>query len=212
MRLWLEIDVPICGLRPTEARDFQESLPIPPPSTVAGMLLSLLGVELSEAARFGGNRIGLRVAAGVSRSTILRKMRRDPKEKPKGGAERNPQFRPEYQEVLTDLRFWTLLDDSGVQAPNESLVQAVRSALENPAGTHRYGALSLGESAFMVDALAVVEAPASDSLGVCRDDAGRYRLSLWVDRDEPTKYRWGRFELRAGELQESDLCVVFGSE
>lgn len=207
MQVWLEVEVPICGLRPSEARDFQETLPVPPPSTVAGMLLSLLGVEMEEASRFAGNRIGLRVRPAGPTSTILRKMRRDPKS---GGDRKGiPQFRPEYQELLVDLRFWVLLDDGAMAPGAESLPAALQKALDDPGTVRRYGALSLGESAFMVDSVRVVDEPPIGSLGLRRNDSGRLRLSLWVDRKEPKRYRWGRFDLDASVLTSTDLTEAF---
>src|SRR5512146_135363 len=126
MSLLLEITVPICSLRPFAAKDFQETAAIPPPSTVAGMLLSLLGVERSEAMRFSGCRMGLAVAPAGPTSTVLRKMRRDPANpKDKTNA---PQFRPEYQEVLVDLRFWCLVD--GTNSVDRDLAAEVELALK----------------------------------------------------------------------------------
>ncbi len=173
------------------------------------MLLSLLGVEMDDASRFAGNRMGLRVRPTGPPSTILRKMRRDPKA---GGDWKGiPQFRPEYQELLADLRFWALLDDSALVAGAESLPAAVQDALADPGTVRRYGALSLGESAFMVDSVRVVEEPPADSLGLHANDSGRLRLSLWVDRKDPDAYRWARFDLDPAHLATPDLCEVFAA-
>ncbi len=43
MTIALKVEVPIACFRQSRAREYIETYPVPPPSTVYGMLLSLLG-------------------------------------------------------------------------------------------------------------------------------------------------------------------------
>ena len=82
--LILRVDVPMTGLRPMWAREYQETYPAPPPSTIYGMLLSLVGVEREHKKRYAGLRIAIAMAENTEDSfwqrrekgRILRKFRR----------------------------------------------------------------------------------------------------------------------------------------
>ena len=64
--LCLFVDVPMSSFRPMWSREYQETYPAPPPSTIYGMLLSLIGVERKEKseAREHKNRCGITEPAG----------------------------------------------------------------------------------------------------------------------------------------------------
>ena len=72
------------GLRPMWAREYQETYPAPPPSTIYGMLLSLVGVEREHKKRHTGLRIAIAMAENTGDSfwqrrekgRIFRKFRR----------------------------------------------------------------------------------------------------------------------------------------
>ena len=72
------------GLRPMWAREYQETYPAPPPSTIYGMLLSLVGVERKDKNTYAGLRIALALAENTEESLwqrrekgrIFRKFRR----------------------------------------------------------------------------------------------------------------------------------------
>ena len=82
--LVLRVDVPMTGLRPMWAREYQETYPVPPPSTIYGMLLSLIGVEREHKNRHAGLRIAIAMAENTEDSfwqrrekgRIFRKFRR----------------------------------------------------------------------------------------------------------------------------------------
>ena len=82
--LVLRVDVPMTGLRPMWAREYQETYPAPPPSTIYGMLLSLIGVEREDKNRHAGLRIAIAMAENTQDSfwqrrekgRIFRKFRR----------------------------------------------------------------------------------------------------------------------------------------
>src|SRR5262249_61137342 len=68
----LHIEVPYASFRKSYARSFAETYPLPPPATVYGMLLSLVGE------RFRGRNEGVRLAIANKRiqqiATTLRKL------------------------------------------------------------------------------------------------------------------------------------------
>ena len=70
--LKLFVSVPIACFRPGAAREFWETHPLPPPSTVYGFLLAMVGEVDRE------RHIGVRCCAGLlnqpDRSTVLRKL------------------------------------------------------------------------------------------------------------------------------------------
>ena len=71
--LVLRVDVPMTGLRPMWAREYQETYPAPPPSTIYGMLLSLVGVERRDKNRHAGLRIALALAENTEESLWQRR-------------------------------------------------------------------------------------------------------------------------------------------
>ena len=208
-RLSLRVDVPLCSLRPFEARDYQETLPAPPPATVVGMLLSMAGVDGDRVGHFVGNRLGLAIQEEPPVSTVLRKMRRDAasSELTKQGI---PQFRPEYQELLSGLTFWVDIERQP-DAP-EDLAETVRRAIEEPESVDRYGALSLGESAFMVDAVSIVDAPPEDVLVLRPSEGGFLTMPVWTDFQDRSRTELRRFDLVEGELAEDDLVRIGPAE
>lgn len=203
--LTLRVDVPLTSLRPFTARDYQETLPAPPPATVFGMLLSLAGVDGKEVDSFIGSRIGIAIEEEPSISTVLRKMRRDAasSEETKQGI---PQFRPEYQELLSGLRFWVAIAESVNSGAD--LAGRVRSSLERPSSVDRYGGVSLGESAFLVDSVSLVSQPPDDALVLRPNQEGFLSMALWTDFHNRSRTRLGRFELVRGQIQPNDLVRI----
>jgi len=197
------LTAPLAGFRPYEARDYQETLPLPPHSTVFGCLLSILGVERSAAGPYLGTRLGLAGRAG-ERSTVLRKMRRDPAN-PKKGQPRVPAFRPEYQELLSDVVVWAWVEQGDAE---RDLGSELREALAAPESISRHGVVSLGESCFMLDSIVRVDEP-EDGLTVLRPRRdGSLSLTLWVDYHNRRRTSFARFEPVRGRLDASDAVPV----
>lgn len=180
----LYVTVPIASFRRGAAREYWETLPLPPPSTVYGFLLSMVG----ETDRH--RHIGVRCTAGVigrpDESTVLRKLWRV-KDK-KLGLGNGANVRPDYQELLTGVRLVMWLDSSEEAGGHaNSLEKRVSDSLSNGgrASIDRFGGLSLGESTHMVDEILPIErAPVSDD-GLVRlfllDKSGNFTLPVWVD-------------------------------
>ena len=182
--LALRVDVPMAGLRPMWAREYQETYPAPPPSTVYGMLLSLVGVEREDKDRYAGLRIAVALAGNTEKGRVFRKFRRVPQ------SDKNvdplAHRRPDYQELLLGLEFWTWIDDSKAEHP---LTDRIRMALdpERRGEIVRHGALCLGESSHMVNAISV-DRPRGQGRFVAPSEQGFLSMPVWSDhrKDRPT--------------------------
>lgn len=194
--------VPVASFRPYLSRDYQDTYPVPPPSTVFGMLLSLCGIEVVARSNYRGAELSIMVDRLREPSRVLRKLRRDPqsgKNKGKVG------YRPDYQEVILGLRACVAVRQGDA---SHDLAGRVRQALEHPESLEREGALSLGESAFLVDEIAVCDSAPSRGTVLHPDDMGSLTLPVWVDYNDPSATRLQRFSLVERELRESDYVQI----
>ncbi len=66
----LRVSVPFCSFRKAYAREFLESERFPPPATVYGFLLSLVGEELRET--YKGTRLAIAVVREAQVAQVLR--------------------------------------------------------------------------------------------------------------------------------------------
>jgi CRISPR-associated protein Cas5t len=167
----IRVEVPVCAFRPYASREYQDTFPVPPPATVYGMLLSLLGVPREEKARHRGAEMALAVAGLPGRSKVFRKLRRGDELK---------DTRPDYQDLLMDLTLWLWLRPGGDVA-DPPLSARVPAALADPAAVARSGGLSLGESSYLVDVVRIDPAPPDRLIFLTPDDRGFYSLPVWVD-------------------------------
>src|SRR5229473_911619 len=144
----LHIDVPYASFRKSFARSFAETYPLPPPATVYGMLLSLVGEY------FRRRHEGVRLAFAYKRlpqiATTLRKLSRykygvPSKQSSLGNA-------PDFVETLCDIEFLCWVDSSqerlAMEDTNQSktLEQRLQNALTEPEDVNRRGVLCLGLS------------------------------------------------------------------
>lgn len=183
----LYVSVPIASFRRGAAREYWETLPLPPPSTVYGFLLSMVG----ETDR--NRHVGARCTAGVigkpEQSTVLRKLWRVKNKKL--GLGNGSNVRPDYQELLTNVRLVVWLDSSDEEPSKgenvESLETRVAASLnaDGRQSIQRFGGLSLGESTHMVDEVLPIErAPDLDGDSFrlfLLDKNGNFTLPVWVD-------------------------------
>lgn len=196
------VTVPVACFRRGMAREYLETEVIPPPSTCYGFLLSLVG-EIDRR-----RHIGCRVTSGIfgtpDISVVLRTVWRV-KKTPLGSAGNT---RPDYQQLLTDVRLIIWLDSSNEPDQHETLEARVRRALDPKLrGTvERFGGLSLGESTHMVDVVSPVES-CRDSL--CEQsefrlfqtsETGRLTLPVWVDHVGSAGTRYAVGNLTASSL------------
>lgn len=179
------IEVPVCAFRPYTSREYQDSYPLPPPTTVYGMLLSLIGVDRSEKQRHRGAEVAIATERLADHSRVFRKFRR--------GADLE-NTRPDYQDLLIDMRFWLWLR-KGEDEAHRALSSCVLEAISNPMRISRFGGLSLGESSYLVDSIKV-EKNAPDRLIFLKPDPhGYYSLPVWIDHVDSSKSVYGRFEI-----------------
>ena len=182
--LCLFIDVPMASFRPMWSREYQETYPAPPPSTIYGMLLSLIGVERKEKARHANIKIAVALQNQPESGRVFRKFRRVAQAKK--NADPLTDRRPDYQEVVLWLKFWLWVNDSKAENP---LTEKIGEALDEKRrkSVIRHGALCLGESSHMVNEikLAVGDANPTEREGrfLARDKTGFLTMPVWTDHD-----------------------------
>jgi CRISPR-associated protein Cas5t len=202
MQLYLEC--PCTSFPRSFARDFKETYRYPPPSTVYGMLLSLVGeVEMLA-------HVGVKIAIGIIGeappiSRIMRKQRHhkyanggsDHKkrvEKYGDGIYPTSQFsKPNHHELLTDLRFVVQVDSSEEPA-TVKLNDRVAIALSTPEKITRFGGLSLGESWAMLNGIRDYREDDGEIRWLTQDKRGLIGLPVWIDRTT-TQGTFARFTL-----------------
>jgi CRISPR-associated protein Cas5t len=190
--LGVYVTVPVACFRKGLAREYLETEPLPPPATCYGFLLSLVGETDRRA------HVGCRVAPVLLNepeiSVVLRTMWRV-KKAPLGSPGNT---RPDYQQLLTDVRLVVWLDSS--EERGAKLEERVRGALAAPAGVSRFGGLSLGESTHMVDEVCLFDRVSArlpnEGRAFLTATKGRMTLPVWVDHvgSAGTRYATGNFE------------------
>lgn len=181
----LHVTVPVACWRKGLAREYLETEEIPPPATVYGFLLSLVG----ETDRH--RHVGCRVTAGLigkcATSVVLRTVWRV-KRTPLGSTGNT---RPDYQQLLTgagvnqpfvSLVVWL---DSSHEAEQQSTLETRVNAAMDPMQRQRidrFGGLSFGESTHLVDSVSHLS-KCSESLArvFLLSTSGRVTLPVWVD-------------------------------
>jgi len=189
----LYVSVPLASFRVAQAREYWETYPCPPPSTVYGMLLSMVG----EANRLvhAGAEVAVAVTGDPARSVILRTLWRvkSRKEPPGVGANK----RPDFQEILSSVALGVWVRPGASEKSERALFDRVTEALHSPEDIRRYGGLSLGESTHLVDQVRKWDAddPANGRVLVS-DPAGDLSLPIWADHVGSKNTRWGQYALR----------------
>jgi len=196
----LFVEVPICAFRPYESREYQDTYPAPPPSSVYGMLLSLCGVGRDQKDRHRGVIMALAIESEPVRSKVFRKLRR--------GKELGD-LRPDYQDILLGLSLWVWLADGNDQG-SPKLPALVAEAIEHPATVKRFGGLSLGESSYLVNSVRISQPSAEQRLLFLKPDetGGFYSLPVWIDHAKNQSIR-RRFDLKELSVAEGLAACCF---
>lgn len=205
----LFVSVPIACFRAPQAREYLETLPVPPPSTVYGMLLSLTG-EPNRLIHVGA-QIAFVLLSGPVRSTVLRTAWRIKNANVPPGMGSNK--RPDFQELLSDVRLAVAARPGPHEVATPTLAGRLRQALQDPTSIRRFGGLSLGESTHLVDEVRALrdgdleEAPQARTL--VADQAGNFTLPIWPDHVGSRGTRWGQFRLEpsAHPVRADDLTL-----
>lgn len=191
MQLYLEC--PCTSFPRSFARDFKETYRYPPPSTVYGMLLSLVG-EVDMLAH-----VGVRLAIGIIGnpppiSRIVRKQRHHKFSVKHLGTYPTSQFsKPNHHELLTDVRFVVQIDSSE-EAAMVKLVDRIAIALSSPEQITRFGGLSIGESWAMLNGVRAYREEDGVIRWLTQDKRGLIGLPVWINR-ETTQGTFARFSL-----------------
>ena len=199
------VSVPVAGFRVAYAREYWETYPCPPPSTVYGMLLSAVGERDRLVHR--GAEIAVAMLSKPARSVVLRRVWRvkDKKRGPGLGAN----VRPDFQELLTGVRLcvWVRKGGSADGRCGVPLVERLRRALRQPAEVKRFGGLALGESTHLVDEIRSwrAEDPGRGLLLVGAE-VGSLTLPVWADHVGAKGTRWGQFNLTENDPLPNSPC------
>lgn len=173
----LYVSVPIACFRVPRAREYFETFPCPPPATVYGMLLSMVG-EINRRTHEGAE-IAIALLSEPAYSTVLRTLWRV---KNKGyGPGLGENRRPDFQELLTDVRLAVWVRRGKGEQSDQPLVARVREALATPSSVNRFGGLSLGESTHLVDEVAPLKRQATECQMLSAEDDGDLSLPIWPD-------------------------------
>lgn len=190
--LHLYASVPVCGFRVAQAREYWETYPCPPPSTVYGMLLSVVGE--SDRLHCEGAEVAFALLSPQPNvSVILRTMWRIKTKENLPGTGKNKT--PDFQELLTNVQL-SVWVRKGANENSVSLLQRLREALKRPASVHRFGGLCLGESSHLVDEVREYRScDPHDGWLLVRDSAGDLSLPIWPDHVGSKNTRWDQFTL-----------------
>lgn len=200
----LYLECPCTSFPRSFARDYKETYLYPPPSTIYGFLLSLVGEEDLTA------HLGVKLAVGIIGdippvSRIVRKQRNHKYDN--GGSYHNirvkeygegnyppSQFsKPNFQELLTDLKIVIKLDSSN-ESTTVKLDERVAIALHSPAQITRFGGLSLGESWSLINGIREYRPEDGKIQWLVKDNRGLIGLPVWIDR-QTTRGTFQRFTL-----------------
>ncbi len=202
MNQTLYIDCPCTSFPRSFARDYKETYLYPPPSTIYGFLLSLVGeVEITA-------HLGVKLATGIigdkpAISRIIRKQRSHKFGKKHLGTYPTSQYsKPNFQELLTDVKVVIKLDSASETAPVK-LNERVEIALTSPEQITRFGGLSLGESWALINGIRPYRESDGNITWLVKDNRGLIGLPKWIDRQN-SRGTFQRFSL--GEF--SDDCWV----
>lgn len=197
----LKVEVPIATFRQSYAREYAQTYPVPPPSTVYGMLLSLVGEE--DRYRHCGVMLAIAMLSKPEKSVVIRtvyRFKRSNIQDPKN-------VKPDYQELLTNVEFVVWVATKSDRAkPN--LLERLQQAFTDPASITRFGGLFLGESRDLVNAVSLIsEKDYGKPLNwLIRDEYSYLSLPYWVDHVGATASRWQRYKLQESQIwQPPDL-------
>jgi CRISPR-associated protein Cas5t len=187
----LLVSVPLASFRVAQAREYWETYPIPPPSTLYGMLLSLVGEENRLVHQ--GAELAVALMSKPQRSVVLRTLWRVKNSKDGPGQKSNK--RPDFQEIIGPVNLCMFIRKGQREQADPCLAKRVQAALAAPGSISRFGALSLGESTFLVDEVKLwPEAMMQEGRWLVADPEGDMSLPVWPDH-VGAKTSWGQYRL-----------------
>ena len=202
----LYLQCPCASFPRSFARDFKETYRYPPPSTIYGFLLSLVGEENMMV------HVGVKLAIGIIGddspiSRIVRKQRHHKFSRDHLGSYPTSKFsKPNHQELLTDLQVAIELDSSEETA-TVKLAERVAIALSTPSQITRFGGLSLGESWSLVNGVRLYREKDGIIRWLVKDNRGLISLPIWIDRTTG-QGTFQRFSFRCNGFSENCLVPI----
>jgi len=187
----LRVEVPYASFRKSYARSFAETYPLPPPATVYGMLLSLVGERFRQ--KHEGVRLAFAYKSVPLIATTLRKLSRYKYGVP--GKQAKLGNAPDFIETLCDIEFLCWVDSSLEKDEVRNLEVRIIEAIESPAIVDRYGLLCLGLSDDAVNDVSLSRLIEDEWHRLIPSHAGSIELPVWVDHVGSAKTRWNRFYL-----------------
>lgn len=205
------IEVPFASFRKSFARSYAETYSLPPPSTVYGMLLSLVGEHFRK--RHEGVRLAFAYKKIPRIATTIRKLSRykygiPSKQSSLGNA-------PDFVETLCGIEFLCWIDsseekpDSEGKLKGETLEQRILTALQNPQEVTRQGVLCFGLSDDAVNDISLYKKNDDKWHRLFPKDMGSLELPVWADHVKGLDTRWQRYEF---EGEPSEITLSPGSE
>ncbi len=200
MNIALKVNVPIASFPTSRSREYRDTYPVPPPSTIYGMLLSLVGE--TDRYKHCGVKIAIALLSEPAKSITLRKIRRF-KEKE---IDHKQNTRPDFQEILTgiELMVWV---EKGEERAEPNLCDRITRAFTEPSSVDRFGALCLGESRDLVNSVNLIT-DNNHNLTLkflIQDEYGYLSLPYWVDHVGSQDTHWLRYSLEnAGQQNPPD--------
>jgi CRISPR-associated protein Cas5t len=197
----LRIEAPYGSFRKSYARSFAETYPLPPPATVYGLLLSLVGE------RFRYRHEGVQLAFAYKRipkiATTLRKLSRykygvPNKQSKLGNA-------PDFVETLCNIELLCWVDSLNETQSSPNLETRIIQAIQEPDKVDRYGLLCLGLSDDAVNDVSLYPNIEGGWRRLLPSTDGSMELPVWVDHVGSAKTRWNRYML------ESDAKEIISS-
>jgi CRISPR-associated protein Cas5t len=175
----LYLECPCTSFPRSFARDFKETYVYPPPSTIYGCLLSLVGEEDMMA------HLGVKLAIGIigNDSPISRIVRKQFSHGLDGSTKYSASQLsiPNFQELLTDVRIALKIDSSN-EVGSIKLSERAAIALSSPSQILRFGGLSLGESWAMINGIRNYRETDGAIRWLIKDKRGLISLPIWIDR------------------------------
>lgn len=193
----LHVTVPYASFRKSYARSFAETYSLPPPATVYGMLLSLVGERYRK--RHEGTQLAFAYKRVPRTATTLRKLSRLKYGVP--GKQSKLGNAPDFIETLCGIDFLVWVDSSQEQSHDEykgdgrTLEARVVAAIREPTSVDRYGVLCLGLSDDAVNDVSLCETVEGDWHRLLPSATGTMELPVWIDHVGAANTRWQRYEL-----------------
>lgn len=195
----LKITAPFATFTDSYSREYAASYSYPPPATIYGLLLALVG-ETNKT-----QHLGVKIAIGLlsipKSCTVIRTFKR----RKQNDINHKENTKPENQEILCGLKLVVCVDSD---AEKNNLENRILQALESPETINRFGGLSLGESRDLLDELDIIDKIPKSVQWLVKNYQGEIVLPTWVDYLGSENTRWQTFSL--GNFSDEVFCQING--